>query len=141
MLEPVVTTGLPIADAARVLGERPGTLRRWVREGCPTINPGRRGRGHAVLVDPGQIQRWRDGGREALLLEFASAMPGLLATATMQSWRQAEGIDKRRLAGILAAAWYASTTAALDHLRALCPGVPDVSSLPPEIEHLRKIAR
>ncbi|KAF1721963.1 terminase small subunit [Pseudoxanthomonas wuyuanensis] len=134
--------GLPIGTAAQQLGIAPGTLRRWVREGCPVAARGRRGRGHAVLIDPDAVLQWRGAGeRERLLLELAGAIPGLLAEAAVESLRQAEGLDKRRLAGTLAATWYLSTTTLLDHLRMTCPAVPDLAEVPEQIERLKKIAR
>ena len=134
--------GLPISQAAAALGVPIGTLRRWLREGCPAVTRGRRGRGQAALVDPDQIRQWRAAGeRELVFLQLASAVPHVLAAATVESWRTADGLDKRRLAGVLAGTWYTQTTAVLDHLRDQCPAVPDVESLPDGIEALRKIAR
>lgn len=134
-------TGLPLHDAARVLGVRPGTLRRWVREGCPAQH-GRRGRGHSTLVDPESVRQWREADpRAAAILEIAGALPDLLAIAIVESWRQSEGVDKRRLAGLMVATWYTATTAILDHARTLNPNVPDVSALPESMVRLRKTNR
>lgn len=134
--------GLPICQAAALLGVPTGTLRRWVRTGCPVVTPGRRGRGQAALVDPDEVRRWRESGeRQRVYLEIAGAVPGVIAHATTETMRQAQGIDKRRLAGIQAACWYLTTNALLDHLREQCPEVPEVSEVPAEIEALRKIAR
>ena len=133
---------MPIPQAAAVLGVPKGTLRRWLREGCPAVTHGRRGRGQAALVDPDQVREWRESGaREQILLALASSVPTVLAVATVESWRMAAGLDKRRLAGVLAGTWYTQTTSVLDHLRTQCPSVPDVDVLPAEIEQLRKIAR
>ena len=137
-------TALPVNQAAAALGVPCGTLRRWLREGCPAVTRGRRGRGHAALVDPAQVLQWREAGeRDRIYLELAGAVPAVLARATCESARRAEGIDKRRLAGVLAAAWYLNTAAVLDHLRESCPAVPDVDkdAFPDEIEQLRKISR
>lgn len=134
---------LPLEQAAQVLGVRPGTLRRWVREGCPTACPGRRGRGHALLIDPTQVRQWREAGdRQALAMELASALPEVMAAATEKAWMEAEGIDRRRLAGVMAASWYLAACSVLDALRNTCPSVPDVGRpLPEAIERLEKIAR
>lgn len=106
------------------------------------VSRGRRGRGQAALVDPDQVREWRESGaREQILLALASSVPTVLAVATVESWRMAAGLDKRRLAGVLAGTWYTQTTSVLDHLRTQCPSVPDVDVLPAEIEQLRKIAR
>lgn len=129
-------------SAAAALGIRIGTLRRWMREGCPVVVRGRRGRGQAALVDPDQVREWRQSSeREKILLALASSVPTVLAVATVESWRMAAGLDKRRLAGVLAGTWYTQTTSILDHFRTQCPSVPDVDVLPAEIEQLRKIAR
>src|SRR5690606_31797540 len=131
---------LPIVDAASALSVPAGTLRRWIREGCPHV-PGRRGRGCATLVDVQAVKQWRQANdRDALLQELAAALPDVLAAASVESWRLAEGIDKRKLAGITAATWYVCTSAVLDHLREQCPAVPELARLPDEIERLRKIA-
>lgn len=134
---------MPLAAAAQVLGVRPGTLRRWVREGCPTACPGRRGRGHALLINPAEVRQWREAGdRQALALELAQQLPEVMAAATEKAWMEAEGVDRRRLAGIMAATWYTSACDLLDTLRATCPSVPDVRRpLPNAIERLEKIAR
>lgn len=135
-------TGLPIAQAARAMGERPGTVRRWVREGCPVTRRGARGRGRATELDPDEVRRWRQAdAREAVVLELAGHLPEMLAVATAESWRLATGIDKRRLAGVLCALWYLCSTAILDRLREQCPSVPDLTRLPERIEALQKIAR
>jgi len=136
--------GIPLDRAAAALGIRTGTLRRWVREGCPVVVRGRRGRGQAALVDPQQVREWREAGaREQAALALAGAVPLVLAGATVEAWRCANGLDKRRLAGVLAATWYMQTTGLLDYLREQCPSVPDVGadSVPHEIETLQKIAR
>ncbi|WP_407352030.1 helix-turn-helix domain-containing protein [Luteimonas sp. R10] len=133
---------LPVADAARILQVRPGTLRRWLREGCPAVRHGRRGRGQAALVDPEQVRLWRDAGdQQRAMLELAGIIPDLLADAAAESLQHAIGVDKRRLAGVLAAAWYVSAARLLDHMRGQCPAVPDVTTIPEQIEVLRKIAR
>lgn len=133
---------LPVDQAAEALEVPRGTLRRYLREGCPVVSKGRRGRGHAVLVDPDAVREWLGAGeRERAFLEMAAAVPDVLAEAANESLRQASGVDKRRLAGILAANWYIGATAILERMRKQCPSVPDVTSIPEEIEALRKIAR
>lgn len=137
-----MTQGLPLRAAASALGLAQGTLRRWVREGCPVVARGRRGRGHAVLIDPAAVLAWRAAGeRERIYLQLAGAVPVVLAEAAAESLRQSQGLDKKRLAGTLAASWYLGTTAVLDHMREQCPAVPDVTDVPEQIEQLRKIAR
>jgi len=138
-----MTDALPIAAAARALGIRPGTLRRWMREGCPVASRGQRGRGHAVLVDPEAVRTWRAADqRDQVLLELAGDVPRLLAAAIDDAYRQAQGIDKRKLGEILAATWFVGANALLDHLRARCAAVPQLPpELPAQIDRLRKIAR
>ncbi|MGH8063230.1 MAG: hypothetical protein ACREO7_14590, partial [Pseudoxanthomonas sp.] len=133
---------LPVPEAATAMGVRLGTLRRWISQGCPVASRGRRGRGHALLVDPEAVRQWRAAGAtDAVVLELAASLPEVLAAAAVDSWQQAQGVDKRALAAITAAGWFVAANAVADHLRARCPAVPEVSSLPEEIERLRKIAR
>ncbi len=135
-------TALPVDAAARALGVPPGTLRRWIRQGCPQAQRGRRGRGHAQLVDPDHVRQWRAADpRAAAILAVAAAFPEIFADALVAAWQRSEGIDKRRLAGLMAATWYSTSTTLLDYMRKECPAVPDVSALPEPIERLRNIAR
>jgi len=135
-------TALPVNQAAAALGVPCGTLRRWLREGCPAVTRGRRGRGQAALVDPAQVLQWREAGeRDRIYLELAGAVPAVIAHAACESMRMAGGIDKRRLAGVQAATWYVATNAVLDHLRERCPSVPELADVPEEIQQLQKIAR
>lgn len=141
-LTAVPANGLPVDKAAAVLGIPKGTLRRWLRQGCPVVVHGRRGRGQAALVDPQEVLQWRQAGeQQRIYLELAGAVPLVLARATCDSVRMTQGIDKRRLAGVQAATWYVATNAVLDHLRERCPSVPELAEVPDEIEQLRKIAR
>lgn len=48
-----------IAETARHFGVSPGTVRRWVRAGCPTLAPGSSGRGNGSLFDLPAVSRWR----------------------------------------------------------------------------------
>ena len=134
-------SGLAVSAAAAALGVPPGTLRRWVREGCPAVTHGRRGRGCALTVDPQAVLQWRQAMTgDRIRIEVAAAIPGLLADAAVESWQRAEGVNKRQLAGIFAAHWYVGTNVVLDHLRDQCPDVPELAALPESIERLRKIA-
>ena len=131
---------MPLAAAARELGVAPVTLKRWRKLGCPCV-PGRRGRGHAALFDVDAIRTWRAAhGREAALLEIATAAPGVLADATLDAFNQIDAPDKRRQAGLLAGTWYVLTAAMLDHLRTTCAEVPELAGVPEPVERLRKIA-
>ena len=134
---------LPVTEAARELGIRPGTLRRWVAEGCPIVQRGRRGRGCALLVDVDAVRRWRGADqRDALILSLAQALPGVLAGTAEEASRLTEGPHKHAVAGALAGAWYLGASAVLDCLRAHCPAVPEVKRpLPETIERLQKIAK
>ena len=133
---------IPIKTAAEILQKKPGTLRRYCKQGMPH-QPGGKGRGKAVLVDPEQARQWIGAEPDTQhLLTLACDLPQLLAQVIFQCWQHAEGHDKRKLAGVLTAVWYASSTELLDHLREKNSEVPDIQNpLPPEIEHLRKIAR
>lgn len=135
-------TALTVSAAARVLGVPPGTLRRWIRQGCPTVDRGQKGRGHACLVDVEAVLAWRRASRsDALILELAGELPNVLAAASLQAFTQIAGNDKPRMAGVLAGTWYLMASATLDYLRAKCPEVPEISSIPPEVGRLQKIAR
>lgn len=133
---------VPIPDAARALGISPATLRRWMREGCPVASRGRRGRGLAAMINPGEVRAWRQAGeREAVLLALASSLPDVLAGGIEKAHQLAEGTDKRRLAGILAGAWFLASAAILETLHELHPAIaPDPRAVPDKIERLRKIA-
>lgn len=137
-------TALPMAEAAVALGVSTVTLRRWLRDGCPVARRGRRGRGCATLIDIAAARVWRHGNAGAstdrLVLEMAGDVPVLLAGAAFESWRLSSGVDKRRLAAMLAGTWYLSATAVLDHLRERCPAVPELTALPEEIERLKKLS-
>ncbi|RZL68767.1 MAG: hypothetical protein EOP77_00135 [Variovorax sp.] len=76
-----------------------------------------------------------------MTLELAGIVPEVLAASIHDAWRMAEGLDKRRLAGVLSAAWYMAATGLLDSLRDGCKGVPEIVSLPHPVERLKKIAR
>lgn len=137
-----MTAPLAIPEAAAELGIPPGTLRRWVREGCPVAQRGRRGRGLAVLVSVPDVRAWRAADPcESQLLTLADELPHVLAGAAWQALCQVEGADKRRVAGLVAAFWFVTTTAALDHLRTKCPEIPELRCVPETIERLQKIAR
>jgi hypothetical protein len=131
-----------IHAAAQELGVSVATLRRWMREGCPVASRGRRGRGLATMIDPDAVRTWRQAGsREAVLLALASSLPDVLAGGIEKAHQLAEGTDKRRLAGILAGAWFLATAAILETLHEHCPAIaPDPRAVPEKIERLRKIA-
>lgn len=137
-------TALPVTEAASELGVKPGTLRRWVAEGCPIVQRGRRGRGCALLIDPDAVRRWRGADqRDALILEIAQALPEVLAGAADGLFKLIEGDPaKRRMAGLLAAGWEVGASAVLDRLREHCPSVPGLADQHPDaIQRLQKIAK
>jgi hypothetical protein len=132
---------LPIEKAAIELGTKPGTLRRYCKQGMPH-QPGGKGRGKAVMVDPAVARHWISAPPDARqVIALASELPGWIAKAIFNCWQEADGLDKRRLAGVLAAGWYMAAVTVLDGLREQNSAVPDISSIPPEIQHLQKIAR
>lgn len=53
-----VERGLSVPQAARALGKSESTVRRWVRNGAPTITLGRDGRGCGSRVDLAALRRW-----------------------------------------------------------------------------------
>jgi len=50
--------GLNLGDMALAAGVSEPTVRRWVREGCPTVSKG--GNGVAYEFDPARVKAWRD---------------------------------------------------------------------------------
>lgn len=135
-------SALPIAEAARVLGVPPGTLRRWCREGCPHV-PGRKGRGCALLVDPDVVRNWRGADEhDALILELAQGIPEMVAVATEKAFNSIQNEPaKRRMAGPFTVGWFECCTAVLDSLRERCASVPEVRAIPEAIKRLQKIAK
>ena len=94
-------TALPVAQAARVLGLPVGTVRRFVREGCPAIR-GRRGRGCATLVDPEHVRAWAGEPQRDRLPAFAADVPGIVADGTAAAFaafspQTRSGAEHRRL--------------------------------------------
>ncbi|MFT3793025.1 MAG: hypothetical protein QM741_18595 [Rudaea sp.] len=137
-------TALPLRAAAAALGLRHGTLRRHVRNGCPTVTAGHRGRGHAYLIDPDAVRQWLGADlRDKALHSLAAALPRVLAATIAESHTRAAGVDKRALAGILVGTWYLSATRLIDNLRELCPDIPKLEpeNLPKDIDLLLKIEK
>lgn len=48
-----------IVEAAKALKKNPATLRKWIQQGAPCLEPGEVGRGHGAQVDLAALQRWR----------------------------------------------------------------------------------
>lgn len=133
-------TALPLPAAARALSVSEATLRRWIRRGAPQARRGRRGRGHACLIDVAAITAWRGHhGPSPGLRVFASEIPELVAAAVDECFRAITGPHKRASAGVLAATWYVVTVRLLDRLHADLPGLQDVGELPEMIQRLRQI--
>jgi len=130
-----------LSVAAAELGEKPGTLRRWCREGMPH-DKGGRGRGKATMVDVAVARQWADLPADTQhLMTLADELPRIMATAVFNRWCEFQGPDKRRLAGEMAVTWYICVTTLLDHLQALNPNVAEPEKMPSEIDYLEKIAR
>jgi hypothetical protein len=71
--------------AARHFGVDPSTVRRWIREGAPCVEPGSAGRTHGARVDLVAVARWRaarlgvvDEDRRGLLPTIQEAILGTL---------------------------------------------------------------
>lgn len=140
-------SALPIAEAARVLGVPPGTLRRWCREHCPHT-PGRKGRGGALLVDPDAAHEWHkkrslSNPVRVLAQELAHDIRLVLAAAALASFREIQDCpEKWRMAGILAASWLVQVTALTVYLRKYCPELPEVRRpYPDEIAYLEELSK
>lgn len=139
---PATTGELPLTEAARALGISPGTLRRWLAQGAPVAQRGRRGRGKATLVCPDAIRRWRAASdHDARLTKFAGALPELIGKAMADAFRLHP--DKRQraaLAWLACAGWQLATEALTDELRHRLPGLPAQQPIPEAVAALRKIA-
>ena len=136
---------VPLPAAAERMNVPVGTMRRWVRQGCPVAQPGRRGRGHATKVCLRSVTAWRDAQRadERAAAELAAELPAVLAQAAYNQWLRTEGQGHRRaMAGALAGVWAVFAGAAVDHLQERFPGagIPHMSQRPEAIERLAKIA-
>jgi hypothetical protein len=131
---------LTIDAAAVAMNQKPATVRGWIAHGAPVVRRGARGRGHATLVDPAALDVWRrSDGADRILLEFAARVPALLADVAYDTFLVTSGPHKRASAGSLVAAWYSSTNALLDDLRAHGIDVGEVDRLPDKIVRLRRI--
>lgn len=134
---------IPIEQAAEILQKKPGTLRRYCKQGMPH-RPGGKGRGKAQLVDPAVVRQWIGApADDRAVLTLADELQRLLAASVWKCWERATVLNRRREAGIYAAIWYQCATDALDKLRDMSGKVRDVESenCPPEIRRLLKIAR
>lgn len=137
-----VATPEPIGAAAQRLGISRKRLEGLVRKGAPVARKGTRGRGHAALIDADAVRAWRAASSgEKVILELWADLPQVWAKAIADAHRQAEGVNKARLAGVLAASYYTISAATFDYLRGRCASVSEPVDLPPEIAHLRKISQ
>lgn len=139
---PATTAGLPLAEAARELDVSEGTLRRWVAQGAPVAQRGRRGRGHRTLICPDAVRAWRAASvHDARLTELAGALPGLIGRAMADAFRLHPCKRQRAaLAWLACAGWQLATETLTDELRRRLPGLPAQQPIPDEISALRKIA-
>jgi hypothetical protein len=124
-----------LVEAGRELKRHPATLRRWIRQGAPTLELGSAGRGRGSTVDPAALERWRllSLTQEAGQRDDQAVLE-LIATGLWDTFRRDEAhlrvdLDARRAAGLLAMAyercWMNLTRRSRDEL-----------VLPPEIERL-----
>jgi hypothetical protein len=136
-----LTDACTIEAAAATLGERPATLRRWVRDhGAPVVVRGRKGRGGSTLVDVDSIAVWRTAQTaQRELMSIASDVPGLIADAVYAAFAEIDSPRKREFAGVLPAVWYRAATIVLDRMRLEAPEIPDVRDIPSKITRLRCI--
>lgn len=120
---------LPLIEAARALGERRGTVLRWIAEGAPCARRGSRGRGKSTLVDPLALAAWRRSTTaEQQLLAVAAEVPDIVGDAVYEAFVETTGPHKRGAAEPLADAAYLVTVALLDRLRRDAPDVPEYTS-------------
>ena len=50
---------MTVRETAKQFGVHIGTVRRWIRAGCPCLQLGSVGRGHGAQLDPVEVQQWR----------------------------------------------------------------------------------
>lgn len=133
-------TALPLAQAARELGCSPSTLRRHLAAGCPHVR-GSRGRGHRALVDPADVRQWLGAGERAkIATELAGKLCDAIAEPIHAAFIAASDVNKRKLADVLAGAWYRCAWTITDQLRREGATIGDPRSTPEKIALLRKIA-
>ncbi len=98
---------LTVAQAAKVLGKSPMTLRRWIAAGAPCFELGEVGRGHSSRVDLDALQHWLANRAAPGLTETAQAAQ--LDSLAESLWRVLKndeaaakvGISARQAAGLL----------------------------------------
>jgi len=71
-------TGVSLVEAARELGVSVSTIRRWIRDGAPTVSLGGPGRGKGSRVDVQELRAWLAGGTAQC--DGAAALRSLEAT-------------------------------------------------------------
>ena len=96
-----MSQGISIDEAAKALNRTPSTVRRWIRNGCPTVRLGETGReGSLVMLD--DVQRWRAGlsgvGDDNELQQIADS---LLDTIKRDEVYERAGISERQAAIVL----------------------------------------
>jgi hypothetical protein len=125
---------MSLPAAARELGYSAHTLRGWVRDGAPVVQPGRCGPGGAALVDVDALRSWRALGADdapLVRLDEASLARGLLATFR-EGTHGDLGVSQRQLASVLCMTF----AAVVREVTSWPPAEP----LPPEIVQLMTIA-
>ena len=98
---------MTLSAASKILGVHPGTVRKWIRQGAPTLELGSVGRGHSSQVDPEAIRRWlvqRDV--PGVVEQTQAAQLNALADSLWRVLRNDQaarvvGITERQAAGLL----------------------------------------
>lgn len=60
IVEADASGAIKVADAAKLLGVTPQTIRNWIDLGCPTITTGGRGSGDVTTIHLGDLLEWRE---------------------------------------------------------------------------------
>lgn len=130
--------GVTLAHAAREIGVAESTVRRWVRQGAPTVALGRVGRGCGSRVNIVDLRRWRHG---AAADRAADEFLDVLATALHDFHRRDTGLDApaHRTIGIPAKMAAAYLTLAFGYCALQIVG--HETELPLGIQRLFEIAR
>lgn len=128
-------TAVPLAVAARELRVSPATVRRWLRNGAPAVQPGAVGRSHGARVIVADLERWRRGDMPDVMQRVASALVDVLkrdAGEGLPAHRHLN-IRRREAAALLALAY--------ERIHRAVTG-SDAQHLPAEIEHaVRDLSR
>jgi hypothetical protein len=133
-----IVEALRLAEAAARLGVSPRQVRYAIERGAPVVKRGRKGHGHATLVDPEALRRWLrkpDRMEEARNHELANNLIRAVADNAVLQFRMQSGPHKLALAANVVESFSATANAICTQL-GLSP--PEPNEVP---ENIRQIAK